>query len=453
MIADKRVMVVGLGISGEAAALFLHQRGAAVKVTENNDNPQVQERLNSLKERKIEYEIGGHTEDFLKETELMVTSPGVEDSSLPIVWAQKKKVPIISEVELGYLFYEGTIVAISGTNGKSTVTSVIGEIFKKAGRDTHLCGNIGLPFVSIIPRTNKESIAVLEISSFQLERIERFKPHIAIMLNITEDHLDRYKSFDDYAAAKKNLFINQDNTDYAILNLDQPRLRNILGPLKSKVLYFSKHKLPKKDEGAYVENNELVIRRENKYTWLASKESLSLSGEHNLENALASGLAAHLLSVDADIIKDALSNFKGLKHRFELVDVINGIKFVDDSKATNVDSVKRALQSSPKGIILIAGGKDKGGDYKVLIKALKEKVKSMLLIGEAKEKIAAELSDTVPISFAPTLEEAVGTAFKSAKRGETVLLSPICSSFDMFKDYKERGDVFRKAVMGLKGGA
>jgi len=450
MLEGKKVTVVGLGTSGLEAAIFSQERKASVKVTDKNDNPEIRKRYAKLEEKGIECELARHTEEFMEGTELLVVSPGVDNNSLPIRWAEERKIPVISEIELGYQFCEGKIVAVSGTNGKSTVTSIIGEIIKKAGKNVFVCGNIGTPFTSIASSVTKDDIVVLEISSFQLERIERFRPHVAVMLNITEDHLDRYSNFNEYVSAKLRLFANQSNTDYAIVNYDQSKLKALDKAVNSNLLYFTKHKLPKEHGGAYVENNELVVRKDGRFIWFAAKDSLSLSGEHNLENALASGLAAFILGIEPDIIKDVLYNFKGLSHRFESVDTINGIRFVDDSKATNVDSARRAIQSSPKGIILIAGGKDKGGDYKILAKLLKEKVRSILLIGEASQRIRDALSNTVEIALADNLNKAVKTAFKMAKRGETVLLSPMCSSFDMFKDYKERGDLFRRAVEELK---
>lgn len=447
---NKRVTVVGLGLSGRAASLFLHERGATVKATDEGDTQELRQTAGELEVRGIECELGRHTEEFLEGTELLVVSPGVDNNSIPIRWVQTRNIPITSEIELGYRFCRGKIVAVSGTNGKSTVVSLIGQILKKAGRKAFVCGNIGTPFTSIVSSIQKDDIAVLEISSFQLERIHSFKPHVAVMLNITEDHLDRYKAFNEYIDAKRRLFMNQGEGDYAIVNYDQTKFKNIQKNTQARVLYFSKHRLPKERNGAYVENNELLARRDGRYVWLANRDSLSLNGEHNLENGLAAGLAVFTLGVEPEIIKEVLYDFKTLDHRFELIGTVEGVKFVDDSKATNVDSARRAIQSSAKGIILIAGGRDKGGDYKILAKLVKEKVKAILLIGEAKEKIARAFSKTVPVFSAPGLKEAVDEGFKAAKRGDTILLSPMCSSFDMFRDYRERGEVFRQAVEDLK---
>ncbi|MEE8360370.1 MAG: UDP-N-acetylmuramoyl-L-alanine--D-glutamate ligase [Candidatus Omnitrophota bacterium] len=447
----KNVTVIGLAASGLAAAQLLKESGVVVRVTDSGDSSDVAKRATELRMAGVDCECGQHTEAFLEGSELIVVSPGVENGSLPIKWAQERGIPIISEIELGYLYCKGKIIAISGTNGKSTVTSLIGEILKKAGRSVYVCGNIGLPFTSIASKTNEADVIVLEISSFQLERIDEFAPHIAILLNISEDHLDRYKEFSDYVDAKLRLFANQGEGGYAILNYDQTRLRNISSSLKPEVLFFSKNRLSKEHNGAYVENEELVVRKGRRYIWLASLDSLSLKGEHNLENSLASGLAALLMGVEPDCINSVLTSFKTLDHRFEFIGTVGGVRFIDDSKATNVDSAYKAIQSSPKGIILIAGGKDKGGSYKVLVKPLKEKVKSLILIGEAKDKIAGIFSDVVPVNFASDMNDAVAKAFDESKSGDTVMLSPMCSSFDMFKDYKERGDHFRKAVEGLKG--
>ena len=450
MIEGKNITVVGLGISGEAAVDFLHKNNGRVSVTDNSDTPQVREREARLKEKGIRCQIGGHTEDFIKGSELLVVSPGVDSKALPVEWAAKNNIPVISEVELAYKFCKAKIIAISGTNGKSTVTSIIGEIFKRAGKKAFVCGNIGTPFISVVPEAGEDDVIALEISSFQLERIEAFRPHIALMLNITEDHLDRYADFNGYKDAKLRLFANQEAADYAILNYDAKITKGLKGSFASDTLFFGKKRLPDGYNGAYVENEELVVRRDNKFVWFANTESLSLTGEHNIENGLASGLAAFLAGVDPEAIKDVLHDFKGLRHRFEHVDTIKGIKFIDDSKATNVDSTLQALRSLHGGVILIAGGRDKRGSYKVLKKTLKEKVKAILLIGEAKEIIKDALSDTVPLSFAESMEEAVKLSFEKAKSGNTVLLSPMCSSFDMFKDYKDRGEAFCKAVGGLK---
>ncbi|MFH1753125.1 MAG: UDP-N-acetylmuramoyl-L-alanine--D-glutamate ligase [Candidatus Omnitrophota bacterium] len=445
----KNVTVVGLASSGLAAARLLKESEAVVKITDNGDSAELAKRASELEGMGVACEIGRHTEAFLEGTELFVVSPGVEDGSLPIKWAQERGIRIISEIELGYIFCKGRIIAISGTNGKSTVTSLIGEIFKKAGMPVYVCGNIGLPFTEIALKTKEGDVVVLEISSFQLERIDTFRPHIAILLNITEDHLDRYNEFSDYVDAKMRMFANQGEDDHAILNYDQTRLRNIAPTIRSKVLFFSKNRLSTGHDGAYVENEELVVRKDKRYVWLASSDSLSLKGEHNLENSLASGLAALLMGAEPDCISGVLTSFKTLGHRFEFIGTVKGVRFIDDSKATNVDSVYKALQSSPRGIILIAGGKDKGGDYRILTNALREKVKSLVLIGEAREKIAKVFSDVVPVNFASDMNDAVAKAFDKSKSGDTVMLSPMCSSFDMFKDYKERGDLFCKAVEAL----
>jgi len=449
-LTEKKVTVIGLGVSGEASARLLKENGAFAKVTDSGNSPDVQQRAGQLERAGIPCEIGRHSDSFIDGTELFVVSPGVEESSLPMRWAKERGVPIIGEIELGYRFCKGKIIAITGTNGKSTTTSILGEIFSKASRVVKVCGNIGNPFTGAVIGSGQDDVFVLEISSFQLETIVDFRPDISILLNITENHLDRYKSMDDYVKAKLRIFKNQMKDGVAIIGYDQTRLRNLKPALAPEVLFFTKNRLSKEHDGAYVENDELVVRRKGRYIWLASKDSLSLKGDHNLENCLAAGAAGLALGVEPDVINEVLRTFETLHHRIEFVDSVKGIRFVDDSKATSVDATYRALQATPKGIVLIAGGRDKGGDYRVIADILKEKVRMIVLIGEAKEKISAAFSKTVPVDFAQDMEGAVAKAFSRAKSGDTVLLSPMCSSFDMFKDYKERGESFSRAVSLLK---
>lgn len=449
-LQGKNVTVVGLGVSGLAAAELACRLGAVTRITEAGDSPEIRERAEGLRARGVTTEIGGHSVAFLEGAEILVVSPGVEDSSPPVEWAKTNGITIIGELEFGFRFCKNKIIAISGTNGKSTVTSLIGEMFSRAGKAVSVCGNIGTPFTSVVTDLGADETVILEVSSFQLERTSAFKPYISILLNITEDHLDRHSGFDKYIEAKLMLFKNQDSGDFAILNNSETRLRNIKESLSANVLYFSKHRLSKEYDGAYLENGELVTRLNGKYVWLASEDSLSLKGEHNLENSAAAGLAAFISGIDPEVINEVLGSFKTLDHRFQFIGLVGGVRFIDDSKATNVDSTYRAIQSSPKGIVLIAGGKDKGGDYKHIAKSLREKVKSVILIGEARERIASAFSGIIPALFAEDLRAAVSEAFKRSKSGDTVLLSPMCSSFDMFRDYKERGEVFQQAVDSLR---
>lgn len=433
-----------------AAALLLERVGAEPRVTDNTRNAEVEKNAEELSKRNIRFELGGHTASFLRGSELVVASPGVPNTSLAVKWSEENNVSVIGEIELAYSYCRAPVIAISGTNGKSTVTALTGRIMAAAGKKVMVGGNIGNPFSGEVLDLGEDSVAVLEISSFQLERIKSFRPKISCLLNISQDHLDRYKSMDEYFDVKKRIFLNQEKEDYAILNYDLPKIKTLDKAIEPKPFYFSRHRLSKEYEGAYVDNGQVLIRRDNKFKWVANLEELNIEGSHNLSNYLASVSAAFLMGVEPERMRETVSGFKPLPHRFETVDIIDGVRFIDDSKATNVDSVIKALDCCKSQVILIAGGLDKGSDYRALIKPVKGKVKELILIGEAKEKIAKSIGEIKPVHFADSLGEAVRRAHRDASRGDTILLSPLCASFDMFRDYKERGEVFRKAVKALK---
>lgn len=448
-LRNKKVTVVGLGNSGIGSVALLKSTGAVVSVTDNADDENIRKNAKLLEEKYIDVEIGRHTEPFLSGTELFVVSPGVENSSPVIRYAEKNNIPAISELELGYLFCKGPIVAVTGTNGKSTVVSLLGEILRSAGIPVNVCGNIGNALSGEIENINEDTVVILETSSFQLERIVFFRPKISVILNVAEDHLDRYRTFEDYLAAKKKIFKNQKRGDITILNYDD---RNLAGLAKSqkiasKVLYFS---AKKKVEGVYLDNSGIKIFLKNKKRMLFKLENLKLEGGHNVENIMAAALAATLLGAKNDSIEKAVKGFAPLGHRFEKVAEIEGIEFIDDSKATNVDSAERALGSLGRHVILIAGGKDKNLSYEKILPLVKKKVKKIVLIGETKSKMRSIFNGSVAVEEKGSLPEAVKAAYESASAGDCVLLSPMCSSFDMFKDYKERGEVFKEAVEELK---
>ncbi|OGW92970.1 MAG: UDP-N-acetylmuramoylalanine--D-glutamate ligase [Omnitrophica bacterium RIFCSPLOWO2_01_FULL_45_24] len=447
MMKDKKVAVIGLGSSGLNAALLLKDIGADVKITEASDNENVRKNAMLLEERKIPCQIGGHTKDFIEGNELIVVSPGVEDSSPSIKWANELGIPMISEMELGYSFCKGRIMAITGTNGKSTVTTLIGQILEKSGLDTVVCGNIGNSLCGEIKRINKDTWVVLEVSSFQLERISNFKPHIAIILNITDDHLDRYSKFSDYFNEKLKVFKNQDVKDILILNRDAKELEGLDKKAKSKVLYYSRLT---KTNGTYLKDNKIICAIDGRNEDICATEDIRLKGLHNAENVLVSSLAGIIAGVKAVSIKNTIRNFNSLRHRFETVDIIGGVEYIDDSKGTTVDSTYRALESCERPVILIAGGKDKNSNYGVIRELVKKKVKYLILIGEARKRIKKALGDAARTHEAGTMQEAVELARRLAKENTLVLLSPMCSSFDMFKDYKERGEIFKKAVLSIK---
>lgn len=445
---NKKVTVIGLGNSGLNAALLLKDAGAIVRVSEGADSLVVRKNAAILDEKRIAYELGRHTKDFIKDSEIVVISPGVEDSSPAVRWANELNVPIISEMELGYRFCKGKIIAITGTNGKSTVTTLIGEILKGGELDTVVCGNIGNSLCGEIGRINKGTWVVLEVSSFQLERIVDFKPVIAVILNITDDHMDRYDKFNRYFNEKLKIFKNQDEKDTLILNRDAKELADVEKKARSKVLYYARLS---STNGSYLKGNKVMCavgtaREED----VCELEDIKLKGLHNIENVLVSVLAGTLAGVRLTSMKDTIRNFTGLKHRFETVSVIDGVEYIDDSKGTTVDSTLRALESCARPVILIAGGKDKKSDYSLVRDIVRRRVKCLVLIGEAKNRIRELLGGVVETREVATMQEAVELSRALAKTDDLVLLSPMCSSFDMFKDYKERGDVFKKAVLELE---
>jgi len=423
-LKDKNVTVIGLGNSGFNAAMLAVDNGAKVCATDAGDSPALREVKKRLEAKGIKVEIGVHTEDYIKASDLVVVSPGAEETSLAIKWARARKIPVIGEMEFGYRFCKGRIIAITGTNGKSTVTTLIGQILKDGGFDTVVCGNIGNSLCGEIGRIGKNTWVVLEVSSFQLETIVDFKPNIAVILNITDDHMDRYSKFSDYFAEKLKVFKNQDKNDHLVLNYDAENLRPLADGAKSKVLFYKKSPAVIFDTG--------------------------LKGVHNTENILASILVSSIVGVKAPSTLRSIKNFKGLSHRFETVAVIDGVEYIDDSKSTTVDSTARAVDSCKSPVILIAGGKDKHSDYSAIKAKVKARVKDLILIGEAKDAIAKALRGATAMHSAKDMDEAVRLARGLAEKGDSVLLSPMCSSFDMYTSYKHRGEVFRKAVDGIR---
>jgi UDP-N-acetylmuramoylalanine--D-glutamate ligase len=404
--------------------------------------------MEKLKAKGAGVETGKHTEGFVKGSDLVVISPGVEDSAPPVKWAIKYGIPVISEMELGYIFCKGKIIAVTGTNGKSTVTTLIGELLKDGGKDAVVCGNIGNSLCGEIKRIKKDTWVVLEVSSFQLEKIRLFKPALALILNITDDHMDRYVKFSDYFNEKLKVFKNQDAGDMLILNYDAANLRPLKDQAKSKVLFYSRLE---KTNGAFIKDQKIFCVESGKEKEILSLSDIALKGLHNIENVLASVLAGGIAGVAAESMKNTVKHFKGLSHRFETVAMIDGVEYIDDSKGTTVDSTVRALESCDRPVVLIAGGKDKHSEYSLVKETARRKVRELVLIGEAKSAIRKALGDAVRISEAADMASAVALAKSLARAGDIVLLSPMCSSFDMFGSYKERGDVFKKAVMGLKG--
>jgi UDP-N-acetylmuramoylalanine--D-glutamate ligase len=445
-LKGKKVLVVGLARTGIATAKFLKTKGSLVTTTEVRPKEEMEEAVRELKGMDISTEWGGHqAETFLKQDRIVV-SPGVDLGIGPIQKAIKQGVKVISEIELAYHFIHVPIIAVTGTNGKTTTTLLIGEMMKEDGRKVGVGGNVGEPLILFADGKDQWEVLVVEISSFQLEAIEDFRPRISVLLNITEDHLDRYPSYDDYIEAKVRIFANQNSGDLAILNRDDPIVMQYQEKVKAKKVLFSlKEKL---DEGVFSNGQTISLRlgeKEEEY----SLAKASLKGVHNVENMMAALTTARIFGCSKKAIQSVINRFEGLEHRLEFVREIGGVRFFNDSKGTNVGSVVKSLQSFSGPVILIAGGKDKNGDLGPLKELIRKRVKHLILIGEARERMNRELGGLTDTTIAQTMEEAVVLARQKAKEGEVVLLSPVCSSFDMFKDYKERGKVFKEAVLKL----
>jgi UDP-N-acetylmuramoylalanine--D-glutamate ligase len=391
-------------------------------------------------------EWGGHTVKTFLNQDLIILSPGVDPTLEPVRKALNRGIHVISEIELAYHFINVPIVAITGTNGKTTTTLLIGEMLKEEGKRVGVGGNVGEPLILFTEGGGEYELLVVEVSSFQLEGVESFKPRCSILLNITEDHLDRYSRYEDYIEAKMRIFKNQKDEDLAILNRDDPMVMKYVERVKAKKLFFSLKE--RVDEGGFFNGREVLLNLGGVEETYSLSQS-PLKGIHNVENMMAAILTARLFGSSKGAIERTLSRFRGLEHRLEFVRKVEGVPYYNDSKGTNVGSVVKSLQSFREPVILIAGGKDKNTDLRPLKELVQSRVKRMILIGEAKERMARELGPLTDTVMARTMEEAVLMAHRTAKRGDVVLLSPACSSFDMFKDYKERGKVFKEVVARL----
>jgi UDP-N-acetylmuramoylalanine--D-glutamate ligase len=442
-LAGKRVMVIGLGVSGLAAARLLAGRGARLVMTDLRTDLSLDPNHGLTPPGEIH--LGAEDPSWLDGVDLVVTSPGVPASSTLLTEADRRRIPVIGELELGSRFVSAPIVAVTGTNGKSTVTTLIGEIFKAAGRRVFVGGNLGTPLVEAAE--GEFDAVVAEVSSYQLERTEHFKPHIGVHLNLAEDHLDRYKNLDEYGSAKARLFRMQDRYDWAILNRDDPRVWFLRTKLAAQVMSFGLGPAEFTPAIGY-DAGDLIFDIRTRHGRISLKR-MRLAGRHNITNAMAAAAAALVSGVELRAIEAALAEFAGLPHRMEFVAESGGVTYIDDSKGTNVASVVEALAAVRAPIILIAGGMDKGGDYGPLRGPLGEKVRRLILIGAARDTMRAALEGATEIELVQTLGEAVRRAAAAASRGDTVLLSPACSSFDQFKNYAERGRIFQELVRAL----
>ncbi|HEY4053305.1 MAG TPA: UDP-N-acetylmuramoyl-L-alanine--D-glutamate ligase [Terriglobales bacterium] len=446
-LKEKRVLVVGLGRSGVASAVFLKSRGARVTVSDARSEDQLREEIPALLDQGIAVETGGHGERTFHNQDLIVVSPGVPIDSPPLAQARAMGASVIGEIELASQFVRGRIVAITGSNGKTTTTTLIGEILAKSGLKTLVGGNIGTPAISLVIEAASETAIVLEVSSFQLETIRTFRPKIAVVLNITPDHLDRHRTFAAYVDAKARIFENQTSDDFAVLNADNPACVELAARTRAQVFWFSRK--GEVEQGAFVRKTQIAFRRGHSDIEVIPVAEVPLKGGHNIENVLASICAAVLMGCDAARIRPAVREFKAVEHRLEYVATVQGVEYYNDSKATNVDATVKALESFPANVHVILGGKDKGSDYTLLNDLLRERVKCVYTIGAAAEKIRSQIDGAAAVVSSGTIESAVRQATAAARPGDIVLLAPACASFDQFQNYEHRGRVFKELVRAL----
>jgi UDP-N-acetylmuramoylalanine--D-glutamate ligase len=450
-LKGKKVLVVGLGKSGLAAALFLRHKGAQVTVSDVRSAEALARDIPALLEEGIMVEAGGHGLLTFRRQDLIVVSPGVPLETPELVQAQSFGRPVIGELELAARFLQGSILAVTGSNGKTTTTALLGEILASSGHPTLVGGNIGVPVVDLIEKSTADTWSVLEVSSFQLESTIEFQPKIAVILNITPDHLDRHRTFANYARAKERILAAQTASDFAVLNADNRPTAEAATRAKGQVYWFSNSHPVK--QGAWVESGNVLYRaaESGDTETVMPVAAIPLKGAHNVENVLAAVVAARLAGVSASAIGAAIQAFRAVEHRLEYVATVNDVEYYNDSKATNVDATAKAIAAFPRGVHLILGGKHKGSPYTVLNALLKERVTAIYTIGAAAPIMEEELAGVVPIHSCKTLEKAVSMAAGAAHPGDVVLLAPACSSFDQFESYEHRGSVFKQLVNDRRG--
>ena len=444
---NKRVLVVGLGKSGVASALFLKSRGARVTVSDSKPESELRNEILILLEHGITVETGGHGDRTFRGQDLIVLSPGVPVDAPQLAQARNLGEPVIGEIELAAQFLAGPIAAITGANGKTTTTALAGEIIAAGKFSTLVGGNIGTPAISLVDQAGPATWTVLEVSSFQLETIAEFRPRIAVILNITPDHLDRHKTFVNYVGAKARVFENQRADDFSILNADEPTTAGLADRTRAQLFWFSRNK--EIEKGAFARGTHIYFRDGHGEREIMPLADVPLKGAHNLENVLAGVSIGMLVGCQPEQIREAVRNFKAVEHRLEFVAKVAGVDYYNDSKATNVDATIKALESFPANILLILGGKDKGSDYTVLTDLLRQRVKRVYTIGAAAGKIESQIQGAAEVEHAETLENAVRRASESAVPGDVILLAPACASFDQFQNYEHRGRVFKETVQSL----
>jgi len=460
-VAKKNILIVGLGISGVAAARFLKRRGADVTVTDMAREEDLGAHVQEMRDMGAGVELGQHRIEIFEKADLIVLSPGVPHTIFQVKSAEERGIPIMGELELASRFIREPVVAITGTNGKTTTTELLGKMLDHSGVKVFVGGNIGNPLIGYVDNKEKAEVVVVEVSSFQLDTIEIFRPKVSVLLNITEDHLDRYPDFGAYVASKGRIFENQKEGDIAVLNGSDPNVRSFYGKIKAKQLVFCHEKKAGStfNEGAIIKESGIIFKTAKNGTEggaiLKPSMSLNLShvalmGMHNMENVAAASLAALAVGGTPEKIQSVLNDFKALSHRLEWIATINDVGYFNDSKATNVDSVARALECFNAPVILIMGGRNKGSNFNVLKNSVRQHVKKLIVMGEAKDDIKSVLGHIISTGSAASMEDAVFSAYQAAAPGDVVLLSPACSSFDMYNSYAERGESFCKAVDKLK---
>lgn len=443
----KRILVVGFARSGRAALDFFRRRGAVVTISDSRPPWTFADEIPELLAAKMGLEFGEHGRETFLRQDAIVVSPGVPWDLAALAAAREQGIPVMAEVEAAACFLEGPLVGVTGSNGKTTTTSLIGRMLEASGFPTIVGGNIGAPLIGMVDEATPETITVAELSSFQLEGIEGLRPRVAVLLNITPNHLDRHPSFDAYKGAKARIFRNQTANDFAVLNADDPTVVGLAELSAAHKIFFSRSQdLP---EGLMVSKGQVLYRVGHLERELFSVRDVKLRGEFNLEDVLAASAAACVLGADFDALAQAVRDFRGVEHRLEHVGDVLGVEFYNDSKATSVDATVKALSAFERGVHLILGGKDKGAPYEPLIPLLRERVRDVLVIGGAAERISRELAGAVELVRAGDLRSAVHMAFAAAKPGDVILLSPACSSFDQFHDFEERGRVFKELVEEL----
>ncbi len=445
---NRRALVVGLGRSGLAACALLRSKGAEVVANDRRTRAEIEPE--ALRDIDAKLVLGSHPTELVEDVDWIVLSPGVPLSLPLLVEARRRDIAIWSELELGFRHLQGTVVAVTGTKGKSTTTTLIGDMLRAGGREARLAGNIGAPLTAELEGASAETVFVLEVSSFQLACVDTFRPHVAVLLDVTPDHLDWHPSFEDYVHSKARIFENQRRGDWAVVYGGNPLTVGMASKSKSRKLYFDLDCLGEKYPHVHKEGPWIVRHENGETTPLASLDEFSAPGKHNRMNAMAASAAAALLGLSGEALEEAFEQFEGLPHALERVAEIGGVRFYNDSKATNIQAVRAALESFEGPIVLILGGRFKGGDFRDLRDMVATRVKHVLAIGESRDKVNAGLEDVTTVEICDSLEGAVEKAHAHAVAGDVVLLSPAGSSFDMFKDYQERGERFRQIVHRLE---